>query len=71
MEILNSTRMPVLASPRFSVRLHVNLVLLFFQLRLAVVVCLRNNLTKYMIMVSMISAELRALTLEASKNLVL
>ena len=71
MEILNSTRMPVLASPWLSVRLHVNLVLLFFQLRLAVVVCLRNNLTKYMIMVSMISAELRDLTLEASKNLVL
>ena len=69
-EILNSTKMPVLASSWLSVRLLVQKVRLFFQLRFAVVVCQRKSLTKYTIMVLMISAEPQALTLEISKNLV-
>ena len=69
-EILNSTKMPVLASSWLSVRLLVQKVRLFFQLRFAVVVCQKKNLTKYTIMVLMISAELQASTLETSKNLV-
>ena len=69
-EILNSTKMPVLASSWLSVRLLVQKVRLSFQLRFAVVVSQRKNLTKYTIMVLMISAELQASTLESSKNLV-
>ena len=69
-EILNSTKMPVLASSWLNVRLHVQKVRLFFLLRFAVVVCQKKNLTKYTIMVLMISAEPQALTLEISKNLV-
>ena len=69
-EILNSTKMPVLASSWLNVKLHVQKVRLFFQLRFAVVVCQRKSLTKYTIMVLMISAELQALTLETFKNLV-
>ena len=62
--------MPVLASSWLNVRLHVQKVRLFFLLRFAVVVCQKKNLTKYTIMVLMISAEPQALTLEISKNLV-